>query len=85
MTISRTERAQKTAKLGFGHRLSKDFKRNYVLYLMVLPVIAYYIIFCYVPMYGVIISFMDYDPGWGILNSDWVGLSNFQEFFQSMN
>ena len=75
---------QKIKKTGLGSALKKDFKRNYVLYLMVLPVIAFYIIFCYIPMYGVIIAFMDYDPGWGMLNSEWVGLRNFQDFFQSI-
>jgi len=85
MTISKAEKLQKTTDAGFCKRLLKDLRRNYVLYLMVLPVIAYYIIFCYVPMYGVVIAFLDYDPGWGIANSDWVGLLNFVDFFESKN
>lgn len=85
MTISRAENLQKTTNAGFCKRLLKDLRRNYVLYLMVLPVIAYYIIFCYVPMYGVVIAFLDYDPGWGIANSDWVGFVNFVDFFESKN
>lgn len=83
-----TSRAQGTSTIkgqGFFSRLGRDFKQNYVVYLMVLPVIAYYITFCYVPMYGVIIAFLDYDPGWGIANSEWIGLRNFYDFFQSMN
>ncbi|MBE7060152.1 MAG: sugar ABC transporter permease [Ruminococcaceae bacterium] len=82
MTVS--DNTRKLTNGGFWARLKKDFKRNYVLYLMVLPVVAYYITFCYIPMHGVIIAFLDYDPGWGILKSDWVGLSNFKDFFQSM-
>jgi len=81
MATSRKESSQKVIKPGLGEALKKDFRRNYVLYLMVLPVIIYYIIFCYVPMYGVIIAFLDYDPGWGILESDWVGFDNFVRFF----
>ena len=84
MAIGSTERTGNIKGPGFGNRLKKDMKRNYVVYLMVLPVILYYIIFCYIPMYGVIIAFMNYDPGWGILNSEWIGLRNFQDFFQSM-
>lgn len=65
-------------------RLRKDLKKNRSLYFLMLPVIAFYIIFCYLPMYGVIIAFQDYDPAWGVLGSPWVGLRNFKEFFTSM-
>ena len=84
MAATGRKNKQKIAGAGLGTRLVRDMKHNYVLYLMVLPVILYYIIFCYVPMYGVIIAFLDYDPGWGILNSSWIGLRNFRDFFQSM-
>jgi putative aldouronate transport system permease protein len=50
---------------------------------MVLPVIAYYVIFDYGPMYGLQIAFKDYSPGDGIWGSRWIGLANFTEFFQS--
>jgi putative aldouronate transport system permease protein len=50
---------------------------------MVLPVIAYYVIFHYGPMYGVIIAFKDYAVTEGILASDWVGLKHFYAFFES--
>ena len=43
------------------------------LYVMALPVIAYYIIFHYLPMYGVVIAFKDYVPARGIWESGWVG------------
>ena len=46
----------KKKKKGFGHIFVQDFKRNYLLYLLVLPVLAYYIIFCYGPMGGIILS-----------------------------
>lgn len=51
------------------------------LYLMLLPVMAYYIIFHYLPMYGVFISFMDYSPTKPILANKWVGLKHFYAFF----
>lgn len=57
--------------------------QNWELYLMIVPVIAYYIIFCYVPMYGAIIAFQNYSPGKGILGSKWVGLKHFIDFLSS--
>jgi putative aldouronate transport system permease protein len=64
--------------------LAKDFKKNYPAYLMILPVIIYYIIFHYGPMYGVIIAFKNYVPTRGILGSTWVGFSNFIDFFKDI-
>lgn len=48
---------------------------------MLLPVVLYYILFHYKPMYGVIIAFMDYNPRRGIDFNDWVGLQHFKDFF----
>jgi putative aldouronate transport system permease protein len=59
----------------------KMIKKNRVVYLMILPVIIYYILFHYKPMYGLIIAFMDYKPRKGILGSEWVGLKHFKDFF----
>lgn len=70
-----------------GARLSKrlawDFRRNRRLYLLVLPVLAYYIVFHYTPMFGAIIAFKDYSPSLGIFGSKWVGLTHFKDFFSS--
>lgn len=63
--------------------IRRDFKKNKYVYLMVFPVIVYFIIFSYWPMYGVIIAFKDYSPGKGILGSEWIGLKNFVDFFNS--
>ncbi|GGA41262.1 sugar ABC transporter permease [Paenibacillus physcomitrellae] len=64
-------------------RLVRDFLLNKYLYLMMVPVIAYYLVFFYGPMYGALIAFKDYSPMKGILGSDWVGLKHFQDFFGS--
>jgi putative aldouronate transport system permease protein len=61
-------------------RITKDFKRNKLLYLLALPVIIYYIIFYYLPMYGAIIAFQNYSPMKGIGGSEWVGLDHFRSF-----
>ncbi|MCK9479125.1 MAG: ABC transporter permease subunit [Firmicutes bacterium] len=50
---------------------------------MLTPVIVYFILFCYAPMYGAIIAFKDYSPLKGIWGSNWVGLSHFFDFFTS--
>lgn len=63
----------------------KDFQRNWSLYLLVLPVILFYIIFHYVPMYGIIIAFKDFKMNLGILGSPFVGLKHFKAFFAYPN
>ncbi len=62
-------------------RLGRNIVKHKAAYIMVLPVLIYYILFCYVPMYGTLMAFQDYDPAWGILGSPWVGFSNFVDFF----
>ncbi|RTE03104.1 ABC transporter permease [Paenibacillus whitsoniae] len=65
---------------------SQTFKRiirNYDLYLLFLPTLAYFIIFHYVPMYGLQIAFKNFNPVKGIAGSPWVGFDNFERFFES--
>jgi len=64
--------------------LSKDIKKNYSAYLLVLPVILFYAYFSYVPMYGAVIAFKDYSPALGIVKSPFVGLEHFRNFFSSV-
>lgn len=65
------------------YRLVKEFRAHYQLYLLILPSLAYILIFNYVPMYGVQIAFKKFSAGLGILDSPWVGLDNFMRFFSS--
>jgi putative aldouronate transport system permease protein len=51
------------------------------LYLLILPAVLYVVLFHYLPMYGVVISFKDFRASKGILESPWVGLKHFQRFF----
>ena len=53
------------------------------LFTMALPIIIALIIFCYLPMFGIVIAFKDFKINKGILGSSWVGLKNFAFFFQS--
>lgn len=60
--------------------LGRNIKEYPLLYLMALPVIAWYAVFQYGPMYGLIIAFQRYVPSRGILDSQWVGMKNFVDF-----
>lgn len=62
-------------------RARRDIRSNWDLYLIILPILIYYAIFHYAPMYGAIIAFENYKPAKGIIGSQWVGLKNFQTFF----
>ncbi len=63
----------------------KALAKYWQLYLLLLPVIAYYIIFKYVPMFGVQIAFRDYKLRVGMWGSEWVGFKHFIRFFTSPN
>lgn len=65
----------------WSRMVCKDFEKNKMLYLMVLPLVIYYIVWCYAPMYGIQIAFKDFKPKKGISGSPWVGLENFEKFF----
>lgn len=64
--------------------LVDNMREHPVLYLMALPVIVYYIVFHYAPMYGLIIAFKNYVPARGIMGSKWVGMNHFVKFFNDM-
>lgn len=66
----------------FAARVKRDWKKNKSLYVLVLPVLIFYFLFHYKPMYGAIIAFKDYSPGVGIWESEWVGLDHFIRFFK---
>lgn len=61
----------------------RELRRDYQIYLFLLPTILYFIIFCYVPMGGIQIAFKEYSPMRGISASEWVGLDQFIRFFNS--
>lgn len=57
--------------------------QNWQLYLFILPTVLYFIIFKYIPMYGIQIAFKDYVPSLGFGGSEWVGFDHFIRFFDS--
>ena len=64
-------------KKGLGRRL---VAARYI-YLLLLPGLVYYLIFCYIPMGGVVMAFQNYKARLGIFGSPWVGLDNFRRIF----
>ncbi|MEK8214713.1 MULTISPECIES: ABC transporter permease [unclassified Paenibacillus] len=61
------------------------FKQLWPFYLLAAPGILYFLTFHYVPMSGLILAFKDYSPFKGIMDSPWVGLANFRQFFGTPN
>ena len=80
---SMTKSIEQKSEGTIGARIKKELKRNYCVYIMAIPVIVYFLLFCYGPMFGVVIAFKQYDMAKGILASKWVGLKYFIEYFQS--
>ncbi|NLA83333.1 MAG: sugar ABC transporter permease [Clostridiales bacterium] len=66
-------------------KLLRTILENWQVYLMLIPVLAYYIIFHYGPMYGLQIAFKDYNPVLGFWSSPWRGFDHFKRFFSSYN
>jgi len=64
-------------------KIRKDWIRNSTYYLILVPVILYYLIFMYLPMGGLAIAFQNFTPSKGLFGSPWVGFDNFAAFFTS--
>lgn len=71
-------------RLPFGKRLGLDMKMNWFAYLVFIPVIIWYIVFAYLPMWGILIAFKNYRPLLGFWDSDWIGFTHFEEFFSGI-
>lgn len=81
--MSNTATTKKVAKKNSGPRLAtfkKHFIRDWQLYLLILLPMVWLIIWKYVPMYGIQISFRNYRARDGITGSEWVGLKHFERF-----
>lgn len=70
-------------KLPLGERIKREFSRNKYLYLLAIPFVAYYLIFHYGPMYGLLMAFQDFNIADGIAGSPFIGFDNFIKFFNS--
>jgi len=78
------ERILIAKKQSKAYGLGKNIKKSGFLIAMIIPAIIYYVLFCYVPMYGVLLAFSYYSPRKGILGSvfqNWRGFDNFVKIF----
>lgn len=66
-------------------RFRRYISNNKWLYLFLIPGVTWYFVFCYRPMYGILIAFMDYDIVSGVMGSKWVGIKHFLDFFRDYN
>ena len=65
------------------NKIIQDWQKHWHLYLMLLPVVVFYLLWSYGPMYGVVVAFKEFSPRKGILGSPFVGFVYFKEFFSS--
>lgn len=63
----------------------RDWSMNKWLYMLAIPVFLYFLIFNYLPMFGIVIAFEDFKPQLGVFGSKWVGFKNFADFFGGPN
>lgn len=81
---SESKSVEKTSKSSALQRaLSRSWRRHWQLYLLILPPIAYFIIFKYVPMVNAVLAFKDYNVIKGIWGSPWAGTKYFELLFQN--
>lgn len=66
-----------------GRKILSVLKKDWQLWIMILPAIVYIIIFCYGPMYGIQLAFRKYDFSKGLTGGDWVGFKYFIQYFES--
>ena len=66
-------------------RFGRRVLQSKYLIMMILPAIVFYVVFCYLPMYGVVLAFKSFNPIKGIVASPWVGFNNFKEVFNDPN
>ena len=64
-------------------KVKRYFRKNWQLWIMLLPAMLYILIFCYVPMYGIQLAFRNYDFTKGITGGAWAGLKYFKQYFDS--
>jgi ABC-type polysaccharide transport system, permease component len=73
-----TPQSQGKLKTSRWKRIAHELNKNKILFLMLSPAVIYLIIFCYIPMPGAYIGFVDYNVNKGIFRSDFVGFKNFE-------
>ena len=80
MSMAKSARRRPKSPLRQAFTLAR-LKRDYPLYLLLLPPMLILLVYCYIPMLGIVIAFMKYLPAKGFMGSKWVGMANFNTLF----
>lgn len=64
------------------HKIQKQLRNDWMLYALLLPILIWYIVFCYLPMGGVTLAFREYRYDMGLWHSPWVAFQHFQTMFK---
>lgn len=83
MKMEMTKKSPVKDQRPLGQRFKKEWSKNKYIYLLTIPVVAYFLIFSYGPMYGIVMAFQDYNIVDGISGSQFIGFDNFIRFFES--
>lgn len=82
--IHYTKNTTGKSNITIAQKIQREWKLNKWVYIIAIPVLLYYVVFCYMPMYGAQIAFRYYTPGRGIWGSKWAGLTHFKSFFNGI-
>ncbi|WP_248064547.1 ABC transporter permease [Paenibacillus silvae] len=74
-------KSMKTLTVERRYLIIRRLKRQKWFFIMLTPGLIYFLIYKYLPMWGILIAFQDYQPFEGIFRSEWVGFKHFQQFF----
>lgn len=89
MRTVRGEKGQSVLARGWKKFLKGDFctgiRQHKLLYLLLLPAFLYVLIFCYLPMFGLVIAFQDYKILDGVFGSEFIGMKSFRKIFYAQN
>lgn len=80
-TVRKVGYIEKGGIKGLLHNIATDFKRNKTIYFLSIPIVLWYIIFCYLPMGGLVMAFQRYNVAKGVMGSQFIGFDNFVRFF----
>lgn len=80
----RAQKSPKPARQSVSAGLKREWRQYKFVYLMAIPMLVYYVLFCYMPMYGASIAFKNFVPKLGITGSPWVGFKHFESFFNNV-
>lgn len=82
-SIAANRKKNKADSKAWGRKFMKGLKKYWQYYILLLPAMAYFLIFCYGPMYGAQIAFRNFNAVDGVTGSPWVGFAHFERFFAS--